>query len=152
MYRIDCQGNSSRNSRKWYMYLQEQVLQIFIPCLVHPLVKGDSNLMWNSVWWVVWPLKHVANGWLANNLLTCNISIITLRPRQNGLYFPDNIIFLYDNWCISIQIYLKSNKNKPALVQNISMAPNRRQAYIWTNGVQDYWRIYASLHKGTKRK
>ena len=25
------------------------------------------------------------------------------------------------------------------------LAPNRRQAIIWTNGDLDYWRIYASL-------
>ena len=52
-------------------------------------------------------------------------SLNTLRPKQYGLYFPDDIfkwIFLNENVCISIKISLKFNpkgliNNNPALVQ-----------------------------------
>ena len=33
----------------------------------------------------------------------------------------------------------------PSLVQKKGLAPNRRQAFIWTNDDIVYWRIYASL-------
>ena len=36
--------------------------------------------------------------------------------------------------------------NKPALVGlDSGLAPNRRQAIIWTNADQVHWRIYAAL-------
>ena len=54
-----------------------------------------------------------------------NIELVTLGPRQNGRYFPDNIfkcIFLNENVLISIKISLKfvpmgPINNIPALVQ-----------------------------------
>ena len=60
----------------------------------------------------------------------------TLRPRQNGRRFPDDIfsfIFLNENVQIAINISLKfvprvPINNIPALVQ-----PARRQAIIWAN-------------------
>ena len=56
---------------------------------------------------------------------TPTISLNTLRPRQNGRHFPDDIfkwIFLNENAIISIKISLKfvpkgPNNNNPALVQ-----------------------------------
>ena len=71
------------------------------------------------------------------------IFINTLRPRQNGRLFPDDIlkwIFLNDNVWISIEISLKfvpmgQINNIPALVisSDNGLAPSRRQAIIWTN-------------------
>ena len=52
---------------------------------------------------------------------TCEQSINTLRPRQNGRHFPDNIfkcIFLNENVWILIKISLKIVPNGP--VNNIS--------------------------------
>ena len=71
-------------------------------------------------------LIHIPNE---QSVLVC-INFNTLRPRQNGCYFPDDIfkcIFLNENVWISIQISLKfvpegPVNNIPALVQ------------IWTNG------------------
>ena len=56
---------------------------------------------------------------------TCMYLINTLRPRQNGRHFPDNIfkfIFLFENFRISNKISLKfvpkgPINNIPALVQ-----------------------------------
>ena len=68
--------------------------------------------------------------------------INTLRPRQNGWHFPDNIvkcIFLNENLWLSLKISLKfvprgSINNIPALVQVMNgLAPARRQAIVWTN-------------------
>ena len=61
--------------------------------------------------------------------------INTLRPRQNGRWYPDDIfkcIFLNENICITINISMKfvpkgQINNIPSLVQT------RRQAIIWTN-------------------
>ena len=61
----------------------------------------------------------------------------TLRPRQNGRYFPDDIfkwIVLNENAWIPIKISLKFVPqgpiiNIPALVQIMAW----RQAIIWTN-------------------
>ena len=65
--------------------------------------------------------------------------INTLRPRQNGLHFPDDIfkcIFVDENVWISIKISLRFVPNGPiynipALVQILT--PTRRQTIIWTN-------------------
>ena len=64
----------------------------------------------------------------------------TLRPRQDGRHFPDDIfncISLKEIVKISIKISLKfvpkgPINNIPALVHN-GLAPARRQAIIWTN-------------------
>ena len=61
----------------------------------------------------------------------------TLKPRQNGRHFPDDIfkrIFFNENIRISIKISLKfvpkgPNNNIPA----IGLAPTRRQDIIWNN-------------------
>ena len=64
-------------------------------------------------------------------------SFNTLRPRQNGRRFPDDIfkcIFLNENVWISIKISMKfvpkgPINNIPALVEIMAW----RRAIIWTN-------------------
>ena len=77
----------------------------------------------------------------------------TLRPRQNGHHFPDNIfkyIFLNENVQISIKISLKfvsmgSINNIPALNQIMAWPRSGdKPLIIWTNDGQGYRRIYAS--------
>ena len=76
----------------------------------------------------------------------------TLRPRQNGRHFPDDIvtcIILNENVCISLTISLKfvpkvRINNIPALVQKMAWRPQATSHYLnqwWL--IQ--WRIYASL-------
>ena len=75
----------------------------------------------------------------------------TLRLRQNGRHFEDNIfecIYFNENICISIKISLKFVPrglidNKVTLVQ--IMVWHRWRAIIWTNDGLVYWCIYASL-------
>ena len=72
-------------------------------------------------------------------------------PGQNGRHFADNIfrcIFLNEKICILIEISLKfvlegSIENKENL--DNGLAPNRRQAIIWTNADSINWRIYVAL-------
>ena len=72
----------------------------------------------------------------------CSQGPSTLRPRQNGRHFPDDIfkwIFLNENVWISINIPLKFVPRGP--INNIhtnigsgnGLAPTRRQAIFWTN-------------------
>ena len=81
----------------------------------------------------------------------CHV-INTLRPRQNGRHFPDDIfkcIFLNENVSISIKISLKfvpkgPANNVPALVQIMGWRRPGDKLYLdqwWLV----YWRIYASL-------
>ena len=76
--------------------------------------------------------KSITPGNLASN------AINTLRPRQNGRHFPDDIlkwIFLNENVWISINISLKFVPRGP--INNITTLVQvmawRRQAIIWTN-------------------
>ena len=87
----------------------------------------------------------------------------TLRPRQNGRHFPDEIsrcISFNKSLWISIKMSQKfvlngSINNIPALVQ--IMAPTRRQAVIWTSDGYIYallglnelmdWRPWAVGHQ-----
>ena len=71
--------------------------------------------------------------------------------RQNGRlrrrYFQMH--FLNEKFCISIEITLKFNPNKtidnkPAMVSNNSLTPNRRQTTIWNNAGLVYWHRCAS--------
>ena len=76
-----------------------------------------------------------------------DVPFITLRPRQNGRHFADDIfkrIFLNENIWIPIQISLKfvpegSINNIPSLVQTMA----------WRHYLNQWWliyrRIYASL-------
>ena len=75
---------------------------------------------------------------LTHICVTRHQCVSTLRPRQNGRHFADDIfkcIFLNENVCISLKISLKfvskvRMNNTPAMVQK------------WLG---HYWRIYASL-------
>ena len=88
-------------------------------------------------------------------LLFSSLAVIwinTLRPRQNGPHFTDDLfkyIFLNENVWILIKISLKFVHKGPIDNMHIGsdkgMAANRRQAIIWTNDGLVYWRIYASL-------
>ena len=76
----------------------------------------------------------------------------TLRPRQNGRHFWDNIfkcIFLTANVWILLKISLRFVpkvwiNNIPALVQLNGLVSKRRQAIIWTKVDPVQWHIYAS--------
>ena len=69
-----------------------------------------------------------------------SIGLNTLRPRQNGRRFPDDIlkwIFFNENVLISIEISLKFvlrvNWQYSGIGSDNGLAPFRRQAIIWTN-------------------
>ena len=82
-------------------------------------------------------------------IMTC---FNTLRPRQNGRHFPDDIfkwIFLYENVWISINISLNFVPRGP--INNI---PTLVQVLAWRRPgdkplsepiMLDYWCIYVSL-------
>ena len=73
----------------------------------------------------------------------------------NNICFDANILInhwpanpgLNLNWCILIQISQKlvtncAIDNKPASIcLDSSLAPNRRQAFVWINDDTVYWRI-----------
>ena len=66
-------------------------------------------------------------------------TIDTLRPKQNGRHFADDIFkltFLNDNGCIFIQISLASFRMVQSTIASIGqqtgLAPGRHQAIIWT--------------------
>ena len=80
--------------------------------------------------------------------------VYTLRPRQDGRHFADDIfqrIFFNENVWISNKISLKCVllgpiNNIPALHgSDNGLSPGRRQTIIWTYDDVVYWRIYASL-------
>ena len=77
-------------------------------------------------------------------ILYCNAANVwfnTLRPRQNGRRFPDDIfnwIFLNENvWIlrkISLKFVPKVRINKYSNISSDNgLAPSRQQAIIWTN-------------------
>ena len=84
---------------------------------------------------------QVYSLWLVTLYIIVFIQVNTLRPRQNGHHFADDIfkcIFLNENVWILIKISLKfvpkgPINNIPSLVQIMVLAPSRRQAIIWTN-------------------
>ena len=78
----------------------------------------------------------------ASEKKTWRIWVNTLRPRQNGRHFPDDIfkwIFLNENVWFSLKISLKfvpkvgSNHQYYSIGSDNAFAPARRQAIIWTN-------------------
>ena len=78
--------------------------------------------------------------------------ITTLRLRQDGRHFADNIfkrIFLNENIWISIAISLKfvskrTTDNKASIGSDNGLVPNRQQDIIWTNDGLVYRCIYTS--------
>ena len=71
------------------------------------------------------------------------------RDKMAAIH-ADNIlkrIFLNENSPLSIKISLNnvpSNWQESSIDSDNSLAPNRRQAIIWTNDYLDWWCIYAS--------
>ena len=63
--------------------------------------------------------------------------VFTLRPRKDGLHFPDDIfkcIFLNENVKISNKISLKFvPKRYSSIGLDNGLATARRQAIMWTN-------------------
>ena len=71
----------------------------------------------------------------------------SLRPRENGCRFPDDIfkpIFLKENIWISIKISLKIVPKSPItnIATLVGLVPNKQQAIIWTN---DGWITHAYM-------
>ena len=106
---------------------------------MHPLSFKSMHLKMSSSKW--WHLRQCVN---------------TLKPRQNGRRFAEDMfkcIFMNERFCISIRISLNFVSkapidNKSALVQIMGMAPNRRQAIIWTDDdsfTDAYMRYSASM-------
>ena len=83
----------------------------------------------------------------SSDILYQENSLNTLRPRQNGQHFPDDIfkcIFLNENISISINISLKlahkgQINNNPALVQIMAKSHFLNQWLLFC------WRIYVAL-------
>ena len=76
-----------------------------------------------------------------------------LPPRQHGRRFADDIfkcVVLNGNVWIAIKISQnfvpkgRIDNNQGIGLDNV-LAPNRRQAIIWTNADLIHWRIYAAL-------
>ena len=95
---------------------------------------------------------YINQGDLVRSLGWCHMDINTLRFKQNGRHFADDVfnsIFLNENFRISNNISLKYFPKR--LIDNISplvhygLAPNRRQAIIGTNDSLVNWHIYESL-------
>ena len=82
-----------------------------------------------------------------------SVFVNTLRPRQNGRHFPDDIfkcIFFNENISISIQISLKfvpkgPINNIPALVQISWLVADQSTSHYLSQWWFVYWRIFASL-------
>ena len=74
-------------------------------------------------------------------------------PGQNVRLLADDIyrcIIVNEKFCILIKISLKffslgPNWQQPSTGLDNGLAPNRRQAIIWTNVGPIHWRIYAAL-------
>ena len=80
--------------------------------------------------------------WVPTYYLLDSLILNTLRPRQNGRPFADEIfecIFLNENTSISINISVKFvpedriNNIQASVGSDDGLAPTRRQAIIWTN-------------------
>ena len=86
--------------------------------------------------------------------------VYTLRARWNGCHFADNIfkcIFLMKTLILTTilpkRIYSPgSNWQYGSISSDNGLAPNRRQAIIWTNDGIGYWCIYASLSLNELRR
>ena len=83
-------------------------------------------------------------------------SPLTYPPWTNGHHFANDIfkcIFVNEKFCILIKISLTfvpkwSNWQSSSIGLDNGLAPNRRQAIIWTNADPINWRIYATLKGG----
>ena len=84
-------------------------------------------------------------------VILCPLHINTLRPRQDGSFFVHDIFtcislngkFRILNTIFSEICSLRSNWQCGSIGSDSGLAPNRRQAIIWTNVGMLYW--YAPL-------
>ena len=96
---------------------------------------------------------HVMTSSYNDNVYIHPWSINTLRPRQNGRHFPDDIfrcIFMNENACISNTSWLKFVPRDPidnntALVQIMAWRRTGDKPLSEPIMAKVNWRIYASL-------
>ena len=95
--------------------------------------------------------KHIIGGMYCDANRTHNYwgVLNTLRERQNGRHFADDIyksIFVNEkvqfnfHWSLFLGVQLTINQH----CSDNGLVPNMRQAIIWTNDCLVYRRIYAS--------
>ena len=96
---------------------------------------------------------EISNLYGGSRMANLYLPFNTLRPRQNGTHFADNIfkcISLNEKFCILIQISLKF-VHKCLIDINIGsgngLVPNKWQAITWSNADPFHWRIYLALVK-----
>ena len=113
---------------------------------------AGGAVLWHCIWCqleqtaeqivehrVIWDVLTLVWRHCNGNLPSCNVHYMTLRPRQNGRHYADDIfkcIFLNESVWIPIKISLKfvpkvPINNIPALVQ--IMAWHRPGVYLYTN-------------------
>ena len=87
----------------------------------------------------------------ATNHPTKVIAVLTIPPWTNGRYFADDIfrcIFMNEAFSFWLKchwnLFLRVKLTITIGLDN-GLAPNRRQAIIWTNADPIPWRIYATL-------
>ena len=105
----------------------------------------EASMEWGYIWFQL--LISIGSEWCA-----IKMQLTHLPPGQNGRHFADDIfrcIFVKEKFCIMIKISLKFVPKGP-VGNNLSngldngLAPNMRQAIIWTNADPVHWRIYAA--------
>ena len=122
--------------------------------ICHVFVREDGSLSW-----VTRLMKHrpVSADMPKFRLTSSPLSIFptlfnSSPPGQNGHYFTGDsfmCIFVNEKFCIWISLKFVPKgpiDNNRAMVDN-SLAPNRRQAIIWTKADHIHWRIYAALRE-----
>ena len=110
------------NSQFLYAYLNTTQNKVHITDVTH---HQKMLITKQEVTWYCSKLHSVSQTCSNNRMSSINFCVNTLRPRQNGHNFPDDIfkcIFLNESICISLKIWLHSFpkfriNNNPALVQ-----------------------------------
>ena len=131
--------------------LQQTVCKFYLDPQYHishwgSTILGDSMLrapMLTEQLWRTWVDK-------SSNDITKLVN--TSRPRQNGRHVADDISSAF-SWMKIFEFRLKFhwimfltvNWQYGSIGSDDGLAPTRRQAIIWTNDGQVWWRIYASL-------
>ena len=107
-----------------------------------PIIK--IRWSWDHVIFYPFQQCHVIKIYIINHLwpkASYLVHLNTLRPRQDGRHFPDDIlkcIFLNENVWIPLTIWLKCVwkvriNNIPPLVQINGLTLSRREVIIWAN-------------------